>query len=194
MQGGNQIMSTLRDKYLNEVLPKMQEQLKIGNKMSVPNITKIVLNVGVGDARDNQTALDKLVADMAALAGQKPVVTKAKKSISGFKLAQGQPVGLVVTLRGERMYNFFEKLVTLVLPKVRDFQGVSTKSFDGQGNFTLGLREQSIFPEIAVNTSNLREKSRGLEISFVTTAKNKEESKLLLDLLGMPFIKGVANG
>jgi large subunit ribosomal protein L5 len=183
-------MSRLKDKYQKEVMGKLMEEFGIKNKLAVPKLNKIVINVGVGDAKDDQAILDKTVENFKALSGQKPVVVSAKQSISAFKLAKGNPVGVMVTLHGERMYDFFDKLVTLVLPKVRDFRGVKSDAFDSQGNFTLGLKEQAIFPEVSFQTATSGSKIRGLEISIVTSAKNNEQGKKLLELLGMPFKKG----
>lgn len=180
-------MSRLKDKYKDEIAPKLGEELQIKDAIAVPALKKIAINVGVGEAKDNQAVLDKVVENIAALSGQKPVIRRAKQSISGFKLSKGQPVGVTVTLRGERMYQFLDKLIHIVLPKVRDFRGVADKSFDNQGNFTLGLSEQAIFPEVAFQATAVGSKMRGLEISIITTAKKKEEGKRLLELLGMPF-------
>lgn len=182
-------MSRLRDQYNSEILPKLMEEFGIKNKMAVPALKKIVINVGVGDAKDNPQSLEKIVSNLGAMSGQKPVVTRAKLSIAGFKLAKGAPVGASVTLRGERMYDFLDKLITIVLPKVRDFRGLPATSFDVKGNYTLGLKEQALFPEIDFQNANLGGKIRGLEISIVSSAKNKEQGKRLLDLLGMPFKK-----
>lgn len=183
-------MARLKDKYINEVMPKIKDEFGIENKMAIPKLEKIVINVGAGDAKDNAAIADKIRDNLTALSGQKPKITQAKKSISGFKLSQGQTVGMMVTLRGDRMYEFFDKLVTIVLPKVRDFRGVPDTSFDNQGNFNLGLREQTIFPEVGFQTAGSEGKLRGLEITVVTTAKNREQGKKLLELLGMPFRKG----
>ncbi|KKR80244.1 MAG: 50S ribosomal protein L5 [Candidatus Daviesbacteria bacterium GW2011_GWA1_41_61] len=179
----------LKAKYQEEIKPQLKEEFGISNDLSVPKLEKVVVNVGMGEAKDNRDVLDKAVENLTALAGQKPVITRAKKSISNFKLSKGQAVGARVTLRGNRMYEFLDKLVSLVLPKVRDFRGVSTDSFDNQGNFTLGLREQVIFPEVSFQGGAVSGKIRGLEISVITTAKNKEQGKRLLELLGMPFKK-----
>ncbi|MCL5784266.1 MAG: 50S ribosomal protein L5 [Patescibacteria group bacterium] len=176
-------MPRLKDKYQKEVLPKLKEEFGIKNILSAPKIEKVVINVGMGDAKENQAEFEKVLGNLTALGGQKPVVTRAKKSISGFKLVQGQPVGLAVTLRGDRMYEFLDKLVTIVFPKVRDFRGIAP-SFDSQGNLTIGLKEQAIFPEVSFQAGG---KVRGLEISVVTSAKTKEEGRRLLELLGMPF-------
>lgn len=183
-------MSRLKDKYQAEVISKLKEELGVKNVMAIPVLKKVVINVGVGEAKDNQAILDKVVENITALSGQKPVIRRAKGSISGFKLAKGQPVGVMVTLRGERMYQFLDKLFTIVLPKVRDFRGVSDKAFDRQGNFTLGLAEQTIFPEVSFQSAASGSKIKGLEISIISTSKSKEEGKRLLELLGMPFVKG----
>lgn len=178
-------MSLLKDLYQKEMRQKLKEEFAVKNPMAVPQLKKIVINVGVSEAKDNDKILEKARLNITALAGQKPVVTKAKKSISAFKLTQGTPIGLMVTLRGERMYVFLEKLVNIVLPKVRDFRGVSDQAFDGQGNYNLGLREQIIFPEVDYKNAE----NRGLQITINTTARNKEEGRRLLELLGMPFKK-----
>ncbi len=181
-------MSRLQDKYRTEIMTQLKEELKITNPMAVPQVKKIVINIGLGEAKDNSGTLDKVLTNLTAIAGQKPVVTRAKKSISNFKITQGQGIGMMVTLRGVRMYDFLDKLMTIVLPKVRDFRGVSTTSFDTQGNYTMGLKEQVIFPE--VDYRNI-DKIRGMEISIVTTAQSKEQGRRLLELLGMPFKKDV---
>ncbi|MFA5932770.1 MAG: 50S ribosomal protein L5 [Microgenomates group bacterium] len=182
-------MSRLKDKYLKEVLPKLKEEYGIKNHMAVPKLQKIVINVGMGDAKDNKEIAQKVVENLTALAGQKPVTTVAKQSIAGFKLGKGNPIGAMTTLRGERMYDFLDKLISIVLPKVRDFRGISNTSFDSRGNYTLGLPEQSIFPEIAFQNVALGSKMRGLEISIVGNSKSLEQGKKLLELLGMPFKK-----
>lgn len=179
-------MNNLKDKYLKEVKAKLAEELGVANTMAVPKLTKIVVNVGVGEAKDNKAILDGVVANMAALSGQKPVVTQAKKSISAFKLVKGQPIGVMATLRGEKMYAFLEKLVNVVLPKVRDFRGVPDSSFDNRGNYNLGLREQLLFPEVDYKSAD---KSRGLQITITSSAWDKVSGKRLLELLGMPFSK-----
>lgn len=179
-------METLLEKYNKEVKPKIMEEFNIKNTFAVPKIKKVVINIGLADAKDNQSVLDKAAVNLASLSGQKPVVTKAKKSIAAFKLTQGSPIGLMVTLRGGRMYAFLEKLIGVVLPKVRDFRGVSVNSFDGAGNYSLGLREQMIFPEVDYKNIDI---PRGLQITINTTAKTREEGKRLLELMGMPFIK-----
>lgn len=183
-------MNILNDKYMNEVRLKLQGDLGIKNKMAVPAIKKVVINIGLGEAKDDSSIIDKVSAYLTAISGQKPVVTRAKKSIAGFKLVKGQPVGLMVTLRGVRMYDFLQKLFNIVFPKLRDFRGVATSGFDNKGNFTLGLSEQLIFPEVDYK---LVDKTRGLAITFVTSANNKEQAKKMLDYLGMPFRKE-ANG
>ena len=177
-------MARLKDKYLNEVVPALQEQFKYTNVMAIPKLDKVVINIGLGEVTQNPKALDAAINDLTLITGQKPVVTKAKKSIAGFKLREGMPVGVKVTLRGDRMYEFVDRLVSVALPRVRDFRGVSPKSFDGRGNYSLGLKEQLIFPEIEYDKID---KIRGMEIVFATTAKTDEEGRALLKLLGMPF-------
>lgn len=176
--------SRLKEKYLNEVMPGLQEQFKYTNVMAIPKLDKVVINIGLGEVTQNPKALDAAINDLTLITGQKPVVTKAKKSIAGFKLREGMPVGVKVTLRGDRMYEFVDRLVSVALPRVRDFRGVSPKSFDGRGNYSLGLKEQLIFPEIEYDKID---KIRGMEIVFATTAKTDEEGRALLKLLGMPF-------
>ncbi|MBA5729860.1 50S ribosomal protein L5 [Aerococcaceae bacterium INB8] len=178
--------SRLKQRYNNEITSKLVEQFNYSSVMEVPKIDKIVVNMGVGDAVSNAKNLDKAVAELTLLTGQKPVITKAKKSIAGFRLREGMPIGAKVTLRGQRMYDFLDKLITVSLPRVRDFQGVSNKAFDGRGNYTLGVKEQLIFPEI--NYDNV-DKVRGMDIVIVTTANTDEESHALLKELGMPFKK-----
>lgn len=185
-QLSNLIMNRVKQKYLEEVKGKLKEEFKLPNDLAVPRIVKIVVNMGIGEAKDNAGVLDKAIQAMAAISGQKPVITKAKKSIAAFKLTEGAPIGLMVTLRGEKMYAFLDKLTSIVLPKVRDFRGVSDQSFDKQGNYNLGIREHTIFPE--VDYKNV-DKLRGMQITINTTAGNKEASKKLLELLGMPFVK-----
>ncbi|KKS64937.1 50S ribosomal protein L5 [Candidatus Daviesbacteria bacterium RIFCSPLOWO2_01_FULL_43_38] len=185
-------MTRLKEKYIKEIAPKLKEEFHVANIMAVPKITKVVLSVGMGDAKDNQAILDKVVENLTALSGQKPAVTRAKKSISTFKLAKGNQIGAMVTLRGNRMYEFLDKLMSVVLPKVRDFRGISDTSFDNQGNFTLGMNEQALFPEISFQSGAIGSKIRGLGISIVTTAKSREEGKRMLELLGMPFKKEVS--
>ena len=177
-------MARLKDKYRAEVVPALQQRFAYKNVMEIPRLEKIVINMGLGDCKDNAKALELAVSELTTIAGQKPLVTKAKKSIANFKLRAGMNVGAKVTLRGDRMYEFADKLVSIVLPRVRDFRGVSTKAFDGRGNYSLGVREQLIFPEIEYDKV---EKIRGMEMIFVTTAKTDEEARELLRLLGMPF-------
>lgn len=179
----------LMDKYQKEVKPVVKEEFGIKNEMAIPKLQKIIINIGAGDAKDNAAVADKLRDNLAALAGQKPKVTRAKKSIAGFKLGEGQTVGMMVTLRGDKMYEFFDKLVTIVLPKVRDFRGVPETAFDNQGNYNLGLKEQTIFAEVPFQPTVSEGKQRGLEITIVTTAQNKQQGRRLLELLGMPFRK-----
>ena len=174
----------LKDKYVSEVVPALKQKFGYKNVMEIPKLEKIVLNVGLGDCKDNAKALELAVSELATISGQKPLVTKAKKSVANFKLRAGMNVGAKVTLRGDRMYEFADKLVSIVLPRVRDFRGVSTKAFDGRGNYALGVREQLIFPEIDYDKV---EKIRGLEMIFVTSAKTDEEAQELLQLMGMPF-------
>ena len=174
----------MKEKYLAEAVPALQQKFGYKNVMQIPRLEKIVINMGLGDCKDNAKALETAVAELTIIAGQKPLVTKAKKSIANFKLRSGMNVGAKVTLRGDRMYEFTDKLVSIVLPRVRDFRGVSAKAFDGRGNYSLGVREQLIFPEIEYDKV---EKIRGMEMVFVTTAKTDEEAKELLRLLGMPF-------
>ena len=176
--------SRLKEKYLNEVVPGLQEQFKYTNVMAIPKLDKVVINIGLGEVTQNPKALDAAINDLTLITGQKPVVTKAKKSIAGFKLREGMPVGVKVTLRSERMYEFVDRVICVALPRVRDFRGVSPKSFDGRGNYSLGLKEQLIFPEIEYDKID---KIRGMEIVFATTAKTDEEGRALLKLLGMPF-------
>lgn len=179
-------MNRLKEKYLNEVVPAMSQKFGYTSVMQVPKLEKIVINMGVGDAIANSKVLDDAVVELSLITGQKPLVTRAKKSIAAFKVRQGMPIGCKVTLRGERMYEFFDKLVTIALPRVRDFSGVSKTAFDGRGNYTLGIKEQLIFPEINYDKVN---KVRGMDIVIVTTAKTDEECRELLSLLGMPFRK-----
>ncbi|UFP93525.1 50S ribosomal protein L5 [Gloeobacter morelensis] len=176
----------MKDKYNREVVPRLQEQFSYTNLMQVPKISKIVINRGLGEASQNAKALDGSIAEVARIAGQKPVVTRAKKAIAGFKLRAGVPVGVTVTLRARRMYEFLDRLVSVALPRIRDFRGVSPKAFDGRGNYTLGLREQLIFPEIEYDSVD---KIRGMDITICTTAKTDEEGRALLAALGMPFRK-----
>lgn len=179
-------MNRLKEKYLNEVVPSLQEKYNYKSVMEVPKLEKIVINMGVGDATTNSKLLDAAVEDLTKIAGQRPVVTKAKKSIAGFKVREGQSIGCKVTLRGENMYTFMDKLIAIALPRVRDFRGVSPKAFDGRGNYTMGIKEQLIFSEIDYDDVV---KVRGMDIIFVTTAKTNEESYDLLAGLGIPFRK-----
>jgi large subunit ribosomal protein L5 len=174
----------LKERYEKEVRPALMKELGYGNPMQAPRLQKIVVNMGLGEAISNGKIIDASVAQLASITGQKPVVTKARKSIANFKLRQGQSIGAMVTLRGERMYEFFDRLVSIALPRVRDFKGVSPKAFDGKGNYTLGIREQIIFPEINYDQV---EKIKGLNITVVTTARDDEGGRALLRLLGMPF-------
>ena len=177
-------VSRLKEKYKKEVVPALMEKFGYKNVMEVPRLAKVTVNMGLGEAIQNPKAIDAAVEDLKAITGQKPVVTRAKKSIAAFKLRAGMQIGAKVTLRGERMYDFVDKLFNIVLPRVRDFRGVPPKAFDGRGNFTLGLREQIIFPEIDYDKVD---RVRGMNITFVTTAKTDEEARELLRLLGMPF-------
>lgn len=177
-------MARLKEKYLNEVVPALKEKFGYKNIMEVPKLGKIVISMGLGEAVQNPKILDTAVEELSKIAGQKPVVTRAKKSIAAFKLRAGMPIGCKVTLRGERMYEFADKLVSVSLPRVRDFRGVSSKAFDGRGNYTLGLKEQLIFPEIEYDKVD---KIRGMDVIFVTTAKTDEEAREFLRLMGMPY-------
>ena len=179
-------MNRLKEKYLNEVIPSLKEKYNYKTVMEIPKLEKIVINMGVGDATTNSKLLDAAVADLTQITGQKPVITKAKKSIAGFHVREGQSIGCKVTLRGEAMYNFMDKLISIALPRVRDFRGISNKAFDGRGNYTLGVKEQLIFSEIEYDNIV---KVRGMDIVFVTTAKSNEEAFDLLNDLGMPFRK-----
>lgn len=179
-------MNRLKEKYTKEIVPSLKEKYGYKSVMSVPKLEKIVINIGVGDATHNSKLLDAAVNDLQTISGQKPVVTKAKKAIAGFKLREGQAIGCKVTLRGENMYNFLDKLISITLPRVRDFRGISPKSFDGRGNYTLGLTEQLIFSEIEYDDIV---KVRGMDIVLVTTAKTNEEALDLLKGFGMPFKK-----
>lgn len=176
----------LKDRFLNEITPALMQKFNYTTVMQVPKIEKVVINMGVGDAVSNSKVMDSALEDLQKIAGQRPVVTKAKKSIAGFKLREGMPIGVKVTLRGERMYYFLDKLFNVALPRVRDFRGVSNKAFDGRGNYTLGLKEQLIFPEIEYDKID---KIRGMDVVLVTTAKTDEEARELLNQLGMPFAK-----
>ncbi|GAV15800.1 MULTISPECIES: 50S ribosomal protein L5 [Paenibacillus] len=176
----------LKERYLNEITPALVQKFNYTSVMQAPKVEKVVINIGMGEAVQNSKVLDSAVAELQLIAGQKPVITRAKKSIAGFKLREGMPIGVKVTLRGERMYHFLDKLFNVTLPRVRDFRGISNKAFDGRGNYTLGLKEQIIFPEIEYDKID---KVRGMDIVIVTTAKTDEESRELLTQLGMPFTK-----
>lgn len=177
-------MARLKDKYLSEVVPAMQSQFKYTSPMQIPKLEKVVLNMGVGEVKENPKAMDSAVNDMALVTGQKPIITKAKKSVAAFKVREGMNIGCKVTLRGSKMYEFVDRLFNVALPRVRDFRGVSGNSFDGRGNYSLGVKEQLIFPEVEYDKID---RVRGMDIVFVTTAKTDEEAKALLKLLGMPF-------
>ena len=179
-------MNRLKEKYINEIVPSLKEEFKYANVNQVPALSKIVVNIGCGDASTNSKLLEAAMKDLEIITGQKPVATKAKKAIAGFKIREGQAIGCKVTLRGESMYNFLDKLISITLPRVRDFRGISNKSFDGRGNYTLGLNEQLIFSEIEYDNVV---KVRGMDIVFVTTAKTNDEALALLKGFGMPFKK-----
>jgi large subunit ribosomal protein L5 len=176
----------LKERYGDEIVPALAKSLNMDNIMQVPRVEKVVVNIGVGEAMDNAKALDAAVADMTQITGQKPIVTRARKSIANFKLREGRQIGVKVTLRGDRMWAFLDRLMNIALPRVRDFRGISPNSFDGRGNYTLGLREQLVFPEIDYDKID---KIRGMEVSIVTSARTDEEGRQLLQLLGMPFKK-----
>jgi len=178
------VSGQLKDRYSSEAVPALQKQFGYGNPNQVPRLDKIVINIGLGEALTNAKAVDAAIGDLQLITGQKPIVTKAKRSIAQFRVRTGNPIGVKVTLRGERMWDFLERLTRIALPRIRDFRGVPGRSFDGRGNYSLGLREQLAFPEIDYDKVD---RLRGLEISIVTTAKTDEESKRLLELLGMPF-------
>jgi large subunit ribosomal protein L5 len=180
-------MNRLKEQYKNEIAPALFKELDLDNVMQTPRIEKVVVNIGVGEALDNPKALEAAVNDLTIVAGQKPVITAAKKAISNFKLREGRQIGVKVTLRGEKMWAFLDRLINIALPRVRDFRGVSAEAFDGRGNYTLGLQEQLIFPEIQYDKID---KVRGMEVSIVTTAKDDEQARLLLSKFGMPFRKG----
>jgi large subunit ribosomal protein L5 len=179
-------MTRLKDKYVSEVAPALQEKFKYSSPMQIPKVDKIVLNMGVGEVKDNPKALESAMRDMGIIAGQKPVATVSRKSIANFKLREGMKIGCKVTLRGERMYQFLDKLISIDLPRVRDFRGISPNSFDGHGNYAMGIKEQLMFPEIDYDKID---KIRGMDIIIVTTAQSDEEAKKLLELMGMPFRK-----
>jgi large subunit ribosomal protein L5 len=178
--------SRLKQKYHREVVPALQKEFSYKNPMQVPAVHKVVVNIGMGEAIQNAKAMDAAVSDLAAITGQRPVITRARRSVATFKLREGMQIGCMVTLRGERMYYFLDKLMNVALPRLRDFQGVSAEAFDGRGNYTLGLREQLVFPEIDYDKVD---KVRGMEVSIVTTARSDEEGRQLLRLMGMPFKK-----
>ncbi|HWN10079.1 MAG TPA: 50S ribosomal protein L5 [Pyrinomonadaceae bacterium] len=177
-------MARLKERYQKEVAPAVAKEFGITNPMAIPRVTKVVLNMGMGEAIANAKILDTAADELRAITGQKPVITKAKKSIASFKLRQGMPIGVMVTLRGDRMYEFLDRLVSIALPRVRDFRGISPKAFDGRGNYTIGVREQLIFPEIDFNKVD---KLRGMNITIITTARDDEQARALLKGLGMPF-------
>ncbi len=179
-------MSRIKEVYNNEIVDAMMKKFNYKNKMAVPKIEKIVINMGVGEAKENQKVLDAAVSDLTIISGQKPIITKAKKSVAAFKLREGMSIGCKVTLRGSRMYDFADRLINLALPRVRDFRGVNPNAFDGRGNYALGIKEQLIFPEIEYDKVD---KVRGMDIIFVTTANTDEEARELLSLFGMPFKK-----
>jgi large subunit ribosomal protein L5 len=176
----------LKERYQKEIAPALEAAIGADNVMQIPRVTKVVVNIGVGEALDNAKALEAAVADLTLITGQKPIITIAKKSIANFKLREGRQIGVKVTLRGERMWSFLDRLMNIALPRVRDFRGISPNAFDGRGNYTLGLREQLVFPEIEYDKID---KLRGLEVSIITTARNDDESRQLLQMLGMPFRK-----
>ena len=177
-------MARLKDKYVKDIMPALQKEFGYTNVMAIPKLDKVIINIGLGEAVQNDKAVDAAVGDLTIISGQKPLVTRAKKSIAGFKLRDGMPIGVKVTLRGERMYEFVDRLFSVALPRVRDFHGVPSKSFDGRGNYSLGLKEQLIFPEIDYDKID---KIRGMQVVFTTTAKTDEEGRALLAHLGMPF-------
>jgi len=179
-------MNRMQEKYNNDVVPALRKAFELKNIMQVPRITKIVVNIGMGEAMDNPKSMESAVSDLTTITGQKPVMTKARKSIANFKLREGRLIGTKVTLRGERMWAFLDRLLSTALPRVRDFRGVSANAFDGRGNYTLGLRDQLIFPEIEYDKID---KLRGMEVTIVTTAKDDDQARVLLQLLGMPFSK-----
>src|SRR5512134_3579101 len=186
-QVGSNIMShVLKERYQDEVVPALMKTLNLDNIMEVPRLEKVVVNIGLGEALDNAKALDAAVVDLTAITGQKPIVTKARKSIANFKLREGRAIGAKVTLRGDRMWSFLDRMMNVALPRVRDFRGVSGDAFDGRGNYTLGLRDQLIFPEIEYDKID---KLRGMEVTIVTTAKTDDQARVMLRLLGMPFSK-----
>jgi large subunit ribosomal protein L5 len=179
-------MNRMKERYQKDIVPVLMKEFALGNVMQVPRVTKVIVNIGMGEARENPKALDAAVSDVTQITGQKPIVTKAKKAIANFKLREGMLNGIKVTLRGEKMWSFLDRLMNIVLPRVRDFRGISPNSFDGRGNYSLGMREQLNFPEIEYDKID---KVRGLEMTIVTTAPNDEQARRLLQLLGMPFRK-----
>ena len=176
----------LKERYQSEILPELMREFRYGNVMQVPRVEKVTLNIGLGEARENARAVDSATADLATITGQRPVVTKAKRAIANFKIRENMTIGAAVTLRGDRMYEFLDRMLNAALPRIRDFHGVSTKAFDGRGNFSLGVREQLIFPEIDYDKVD---RIRGMQVNIVTTAKTDEEGRRLLELMGMPFAK-----
>ena len=179
-------MARLKDTYLNEIVPAMQKKFEYKNIMQVPKLDKVVINIACGDAKDNSKVIDSAMADLAVITGQQPVVCKARKSVANFKIRKGMPIGVKVTLRGDRMYEFIDRLFNFALPRVRDFRGINGEAFDGRGNYSFGIKEQLIFPEIAYDKID---KVRGMDIMFVTTATKDEEAKELLTLMGAPFAR-----
>lgn len=180
-------MNRIKERYQKEIAPALMKELNLENVMQIPQVKKVVINIGMGEAMDNPKTLDAAVSDLTQITGQKPVVTKARKSIANFKLREGRLIGVKVTLRGEKMWSFLDRLMNIVLPRVRDFRGISPDAFDGRGNYTLGLREQLIFPEIEYDKID---KVRGMEITIVTNAPSDDQARVLLQMLGMPFKKG----
>jgi large subunit ribosomal protein L5 len=186
----NHVATRVEDQYKEQVAPALQHEFAYKNPMELPRLQKITLNIGLGEARENPRAIESATGDLATITGQKPVVTRASKSIANFRIREGMPIGVMVTLRGRRMYEFFDRLVNAALPRIRDFRGLPTKAFDGRGNYSLGLREQLVFPEIEYDKID---RIRGMQININTTAKSDEEGKRLLELLGMPFAKSQGN-
>jgi large subunit ribosomal protein L5 len=182
-----QALPRLRERYEREIVPALMQEFKFDNVMRVPKVKKVVLNIGLGEATQNAKALESAEKDLATISGQHPVITRAKRSIAAFKLRTGMPIGMMVTLRDRRMYEFLDRLVSVVLPRIRDFRGVSRTSFDGKGNYSLGFKDQLMFPEIDYDKV---EKPRGFQVTIVTTAQSDEEGRRLLELLGMPFVRG----
>ena len=176
----------LKERYKTEILPELMREFSYGNVMQAPRVEKVTLNIGLGEARENARAVDSATADLATITGQKPMVTKAKRAIANFKIRENMPIGVAVTLRGDRMYEFLDRMLNAALPRIRDFHGVPTKAFDGRGNFSLGVREQLIFPEIDYDKVD---RIRGMQVNIITTAKTDEEGRRLLELMGMPFAK-----